>query len=93
VLLLFGVRRRAEPGNVIFFRDGKAALDHLLVISVERVSASVTAVRTVWATTDDILAGHRRTDLELVADEPALLIRLGELAPLIYRADLRAAAA
>jgi hypothetical protein len=68
-------------------------LDHLLVISVERVSASVTAVRTVWATTEDILADHRRTDLELVADEPALLKRLAELAPLIYRSDLRAAAA
>jgi hypothetical protein len=69
-------------------------LDHLLVISVERVSASVTAVRTVWATTEDILAGHRRTDLELgFADEPALLKRLAELAALIYRSDLRAAVA
>jgi hypothetical protein len=57
-----------------------AAMDHLLLISVQRGAAPATTLRTVWATTDDRLTGHRRTDVELIADEPALLQRLAELA-------------
>jgi hypothetical protein len=51
-------------------------VDHLLVVSVVRVAATAVMLRTVWATTSDLLAGHRRTDVDLVADRPALLERL-----------------
>lgn len=60
-------------------REG-ARVDHLLLINVQRRGAApATTLRTVWATTHDVRAGHRRTDVELIADEPALLQRLAEL--------------
>jgi hypothetical protein len=59
-------------------------MDHLLVVSVERVAATAVMVRTVWATTGDLLAGHRRTDVDLVADQPALRDRLAALAPRLF---------
>jgi len=56
-------------------------VDHLLLISVDCGTAPPATLRTVWATTDDWRAGHRRTDVELIADEPALLQRFAELVP------------
>jgi hypothetical protein len=54
--------------------------DHLLVISVECSAAPPATMRTVW---EDRLTGHRRTDVEMLVDAPALLQRLAELVPLL----------
>jgi hypothetical protein len=56
-------------------------VDHLLIINVDCTAAPPATLRTVWATTPDVRAGPRRTDVEKIADEPALLRRLAELAP------------
>jgi hypothetical protein len=57
-------------------------VDGLLLINIERRGAApAITLRTVWATTDDRLTGHRRTDTEVLIDEPALLQRLAALAP------------
>jgi hypothetical protein len=54
----------------------------LLVIDVVNASG-VFIVQTVWATTADLRFGHRRTDIETIASEVALLRRLTELVPVI----------
>jgi hypothetical protein len=55
-------------------------MDRLLLINIERRSAApATTLRAIWATTDDLLAGRRRTDTEVLIDEPALLQRLAAL--------------
>jgi len=57
-------------------------MEHLLVINVERRGVALaTTLRTVWATTEDRLTGHRRTDTEVLVDAPALLHRLAALVP------------
>ena len=56
-------------------------MDHLLLISIDCGAAPPVTLRTVWATTEDRLTGHRRTDTEVLVDEPALLQRLAELVP------------
>jgi hypothetical protein len=83
---------------MLIARSGRAPLhaaEILLVVSIERVAASTVVLRTVWATESDLLAGVRRTDVELVAGEHELLARLRELVPLIAGtgADIRAAVA
>ena len=52
--------------------------DRLLLVDIACCDGAVT-IRSVWATTPDRRAGRRRTDVELIADEPALLKRLAEL--------------
>jgi hypothetical protein len=59
-------------------------MDQLLVISVERIAATAVMLRTEWATTSDLIAGHRRTDTDLSADQPALVRRLGVLVPRLF---------
>jgi hypothetical protein len=54
----------------------------LLVIDVVAASG-VVIVQTVWATTADRRFGHRRTHVESIAGEAALLRRLTELVPVI----------
>ncbi len=56
-------------------------MDHLLLISIECRAAPPVTPYAVWATTPDVHAGHRRTDIERIAGEAALLQRLAELAP------------
>jgi hypothetical protein len=64
----------------------------LLVIDV--ISASgVVILQTVWATTADLKAGHRRTDSETCADAAAVMHKLGELMPAMFRSGTLAAAA
>ena len=43
----------------------------------------IIVIQTIWATTADLVAGHRLTRSELVPDDAALFRRLGELVPLI----------
>ena len=59
------------------------SMDHLMLISVERVAARAIALRSIWATTADIVTGYRRTELELFADRASLRRRLAELVPLL----------
>jgi hypothetical protein len=40
-------------------------------------------VQTIWATTADLVAGHRLTRTEILPDDVALFRRLCELVPLI----------
>jgi hypothetical protein len=54
----------------------------LLVIDVVAASG-VLIVQTVWATTADLRFGHRRTDIETIVGEAALMRRLTELVPVI----------
>jgi hypothetical protein len=54
----------------------------LLVISLGNVAGEV-VLQTVWATTPDRRAGHRRTDVERIVDITVLKRRLLELAPAI----------
>jgi hypothetical protein len=61
----------------------------LLLISCTTVADGV-LITTVWAVSDDLVPGHRRTELETLDSAPKLLARLGELAPLLFPAILTA---
>jgi hypothetical protein len=50
-------------------------------------------LQTVWATTSDLRTGHRRTDIEALANPAHLLRRVTELAPAIFGLDKLAVAA
>jgi hypothetical protein len=64
----------------------------LLVIDVINASG-VVILQTVWATTADVRAGHRRTDSETCPDAAGLMDRLGQLVPAMFRSGTLAAAA
>jgi alkylation response protein AidB-like acyl-CoA dehydrogenase len=63
----------------------------LLVIDVVN-SCGVILLQTVWATTGDY-AGHRRTDVERIADPAMMQHRLRDLVAKIYDPITLAAAA
>jgi hypothetical protein len=54
----------------------------LLLISITVIGGSF-VVTSVSATTSDLAAGHRRTDIQIFAGQAALMHRLAELAPRI----------
>jgi hypothetical protein len=58
-------------------------MDHLLVIGIERIAVTAVMLHTVWATISDLLAGHRRTDVDLLPDQAALR-RLADLVPRLF---------
>jgi hypothetical protein len=64
----------------------------LLLISISTYRGELSQL-TIWATTSDLRAGHRRTDLETPAREGELMRRLAELVPKISGCARLAAAA
>jgi hypothetical protein len=64
----------------------------LLVIDVVN-AYGVILLQTVWATNTDLRAGHRRTDVERVADPAIMQHRLRELVAKLYQPIVLAAAA
>jgi hypothetical protein len=58
------------------------AAETLLLINIAAVHGLI-VVQTIWATSADLVAGHRLTRSEIVVDDAALFRRLGELVPLI----------
>jgi hypothetical protein len=67
------------------------AAETLLVIDIVNAHGKL-ILQTIWATTADLRAGHRRTDSESVADATRLMCRLAELAPELYAPVTLAAA-
>ena len=65
-------RAMHEPGEVLILLNITAA--HGAVI-----------LQSIWATTGDLLAGHRLTRVELVADQAGLSRRLDALIPRLCR--------
>jgi hypothetical protein len=57
--------------------------DRLLLINIVNTGAEL-ILQTIWATTPDHRAGHRRTDIERIVDAAALRRRLAELAEIIF---------
>jgi hypothetical protein len=58
------------------------AAETLLLINIAAVHGIV-VMQTIWATTADLLTGHRLTRSEILPDDAALFRRLDELVPLI----------
>jgi hypothetical protein len=54
-----------------------------LLINIVNTGAEL-ILQTIWATTSDRRAGHRRTDIERIAHAAALRRRLTELAEIIF---------
>jgi hypothetical protein len=67
-------------------------VETLLVIDVVN-SYGVILLQTVWATTADLSAGHRRTDIERIAEPAIMQHRLCELVAKVYEPITLAAAA
>jgi len=70
---------RAPPPDA---RNGLSG-EKLLLISVVDAEGLV-IITTIWATTPDLRAGHRLTRIEDIASAAALMLRLSELAPLLW---------
>jgi hypothetical protein len=49
------------------------------------IARGAVVLQTIWATTPNHRAGHRRTDVEHIADVAVFMRRLAELAPAICR--------
>jgi hypothetical protein len=62
-----------------------AQAETLLVVSISVIGGSF-VLQQIWATTGDLISGHRRTDVEIVAGHAALMDRLAKLTPEICRA-------
>jgi hypothetical protein len=60
-----------------------ARSDRLLLINIVNTGAEL-ILQTVSTTTPDHRAGHRRTDIERIANAAALRRRLAELAEIIF---------
>jgi len=68
------------------------APETLLIIDVVN-SYGVVLLQTVWATTADLRAGHRRTDVERIAEPAIMQHRLRDLVTKLYDPITLAAAA
>jgi hypothetical protein len=66
--------------------------EQLLLIDVV-AGHGVAILQTVWATTADVRFGHRRTEVETVANLDDLVHRLNALAAVMFGLDRLAAAA
>jgi hypothetical protein len=63
-----------------------ATSDTLLLISIALYEGRL-SLCSIWATSNDLRAGHRRTDLEEPPNVDALLARLSELVPRLFGRD------